>query len=227
MREGRLKAMCLWSPAEPACWTSPLAVTEWQAVKWRGWYVQRRVCVCACMRAGACVRAFSLGENKRCEIETKRQIGQLMQTHTKKSSSEQWATWRNTRGESDEGRYCSRARGEWEGGWGEPSFLWLSQAGVVGLGWLRTLGFTIKARERERVKKNHSQKMKRARSYAKNAQARSNTLGSFLLPVSLFPQAGLNNRWDRAWEVSAALAQHCWVSEARSGSVTQSISLNW
>lgn len=81
----------------------------------------------------------------------------------------------------------------------KPSFLWLSQTGAVGLGWLWTLGFTIKARE----KKNHSQKMKRAKSYAKNAQARGNTLGSFLLPAFLFPQAGLNNRRDQSREPSA------------------------
>lgn len=60
--------------------------------------------------------------------------------------------------------------------------------------------------------------MKRAKSYAKNAQARSNTLGSFLLPASLFPQAGLNNRWDQAWAVSTALVEPCAVTEAASGS---------
>lgn len=153
---------------------------------------------CVSVRAHACVYvcAFSLGENKRCEIETKRQIDQLMQTQKNTAVSSERRGETDTERETE--RDCSRTRREWEGGRGEPSFLWLSQAGVVGLGWLRTLGFTIKAKEREREKKNHSQKMKRAKSYAKNAQARSNTLGSFLLPASLFPQAGLNNRWDQA-----------------------------
>lgn len=31
----------------------------------------------------------------------------------------------------------------------KPSFLWLSQTGAVGLGWLWTLGFTIKAKEKK------------------------------------------------------------------------------
>lgn len=31
----------------------------------------------------------------------------------------------------------------------KPSFLWLSQTGAVGLGWLWTLGFAIKAREKK------------------------------------------------------------------------------
>lgn len=34
----------------------------------------------------------------------------------------------------------------------KPSFLWLSQAEAVGLGWLWTLGFSFKARERGREK---------------------------------------------------------------------------
>lgn len=72
-------------------------------------------------------------------------------------------------------------------------------------------------------KKNHSQKMKRAKSYAKNAQARSNTLGSFLLPAFLFPQADLNNRWDQPWELSAIHSKPCWVTEANSGSSRQCI----
>lgn len=72
-------------------------------------------------------------------------------------------------------------------------------------------------------KKNHSQKMKRAKSYAKNAQARSNTLGSFLLPAFLFPQADLNNRWDQPWELSAIHSKPCWVTEADSGSLKRCI----
>lgn len=108
---------------------------------------------CVSVRAHACVYvcAFSLGENKRCEIETKRQIDQLMQTQKNTAVSSERRGETDTEKETE--RDCSRTRGEWEGGRGEPSFLWLSQAGVVGLGWLRTLGFTIKAKEREREKK--------------------------------------------------------------------------
>lgn len=147
-RKGRLRAMCLWSPAEPrllnqSAGCDRLTGREMERV------ACAVLCVCACVRMRACVYvcAFSLGENKRCEIETKRQIDQLMQTQKNTAVSSE------RRGETETERDCSRTCGEWEGGRGEPSFLWLSQAGVVGLGWLRTLGFTIKAKEREREKK--------------------------------------------------------------------------
>lgn len=59
--------------------------------------------------------------------------------------------------------------------------------------------------------------MKRAKSYAKNAQARSNTLGSFLLPAFLFPRAGLNNRWDQSREPMIHL-EPWWVTDVDSES---------
>lgn len=78
MQEGRLRAMCLWSPAEPrllnqSAGCDRLTGREKQRV------VYARLCVCARTR-GVPVCASSLGENKRCEIETKRQIDRLMRT---------------------------------------------------------------------------------------------------------------------------------------------------
>lgn len=112
-------------------------------------------------------------------------------TECKERSRKGTATRRNIQGERERDTENERAESR-----GSQAFCGLARLKRWDLAGCGPLASLLKLGR----KKNHSQKMKRAKSYAKNAQARSNTLGSFLLPAFLFPRAGLNNRWDQSRE---------------------------